>query len=148
MEVERFREQLVGAAPRTAVGAWVVTAEDEEEANRLAASSKMAMKLLRRGQLIPVPPVEKALRFLESEGGEAGPRAPGGRRRAVIGTPDQVRAELEALAGDYGADEVIVVTITFDHMARRRSYELLADAFGLPGVQSSAPSDARAHFTA
>jgi hypothetical protein len=42
-----------------------------------------------------------------------------------------VRAELEALAGDYGADEVIVVTITYDHAARRRSYELLAEAFGL-----------------
>ena len=112
----------------------MVCAEDEEEAHRLAASSKMAMKLLRRGQLIPVPPVEKALRFLESDGdGTAAPHAPGGRRRAVIGTPDKVRAELEALAGDYGADEVIVVTITFDHEARRRSYELLADAFDLRG---------------
>jgi hypothetical protein len=37
------------------------------------------------------------------------------------------------LAADYGADEVIVVTITQDHQARRRSYELLAGAFELPG---------------
>ena len=42
-----------------------------------------------------------------------------------------VRAELEAVAVEYGAEEVIVVTITHDHQARRRSYELLADAFGL-----------------
>ena len=35
------------------------------------------------------------------------------------------------MAGKYGAEEVIVVTITYDHEARRRSYELLAEAFGL-----------------
>jgi hypothetical protein len=29
----------------------------------------------------------------------------------------------------YGADEAMVVTITYDHAARRRSYELVADAF-------------------
>ena len=38
------------------------------------------------------------------------------------------------LAQDYGAEEVIVVTITFDHEARKRSYTLLAEAFGLPGT--------------
>jgi hypothetical protein len=42
-----------------------------------------------------------------------------------------VRAEIEKLAADYGADEVIIVTITYDHAARRRSYELIAEAMGL-----------------
>jgi alkanesulfonate monooxygenase SsuD/methylene tetrahydromethanopterin reductase-like flavin-dependent oxidoreductase (luciferase family) len=67
------------------------------------------------------------VRFLESEGEPL----VGGSRRITAGTPEQVRAGLETLAHQYGADEVIVVTITFDHAARRRSYELLADAFGL-----------------
>ena len=40
-------------------------------------------------------------------------------------------AGIETIAQQYGADEVIVVTITFDHAARRRSYELLAEAFDL-----------------
>jgi alkanesulfonate monooxygenase SsuD/methylene tetrahydromethanopterin reductase-like flavin-dependent oxidoreductase (luciferase family) len=40
-----------------------------------------------------------------------------------------VREQLEALAADYGADEIMVVTITYDHAARRRSYELLAAEF-------------------
>jgi hypothetical protein len=35
------------------------------------------------------------------------------------------------VAVEYGAEEVIVVTITHDHQARRRSYELIAEAFGL-----------------
>ena len=42
-----------------------------------------------------------------------------------------VREQLERVAHDYGADEVMVVTITFDHAARRKSYELLAAEFGL-----------------
>jgi alkanesulfonate monooxygenase SsuD/methylene tetrahydromethanopterin reductase-like flavin-dependent oxidoreductase (luciferase family) len=83
--------------------------------------------MLRRGRLIPVPPVEQALRFLAYEGEPV----VGGSRRITAGTPDQVRAGLETIAQQYGADEVIVVTITFDHAARRRSYELLAHAFGL-----------------
>jgi luciferase family oxidoreductase group 1 len=114
-------------APRTAVATWALAADTEEEAWRLTASSRMAMAMLRRGRLIPVPPVEQALRFLESEGEPV----VGGSRRITAGTPEQVRAGLETIAQQYGADEVIVVTITFDHAARRRSYELLADAFGL-----------------
>ena len=54
-----------------------------------------------------------------------------GRRRRIVGSPDTVRRGIEDVAAEYGADEVIVVTITHDHGARRRSYELIADAFGL-----------------
>ena len=84
--------------------------------------------MLRRGRPIPVPPVEKALRFLEAEG-DGRPRG-GGSSRA---TPRRCARGLEAVAAEYGADEVIVVTITHDHAARRRSYELIAEAFGLAG---------------
>jgi alkanesulfonate monooxygenase SsuD/methylene tetrahydromethanopterin reductase-like flavin-dependent oxidoreductase (luciferase family) len=55
------------------------------------------------------------------------------RRRTVAGTPEQVRERLVALAGEYGTDELVVVTITHDPKARLRSYELLAEAFGLRG---------------
>ena len=73
------------------------------------------MTMLRRGRLIPVPPVEKAERFLKAEGLLDSP--PG--RRLVLGAPETVRAGLEAAAAEYGAEEVIVVGITYDHAARR-----------------------------
>jgi luciferase family oxidoreductase group 1 len=123
----RFDPGVRLPAPRTAVATWALAADTEEEAWRLTASSRMAMMLLRRGRLIPIPPVEQALRFLASEGEEL----IGGSRRITAGTPDQVRAGLETIAQQYGADELIVVTITHEHAARRRSYELLAEAFGL-----------------
>jgi alkanesulfonate monooxygenase SsuD/methylene tetrahydromethanopterin reductase-like flavin-dependent oxidoreductase (luciferase family) len=76
-----------------------------------------------------VPPIDAALRFLSERAGEGDALAR--RRRAIVGPPETVRAKLEALAGAYGAAEVMVVTITYEHAARRRSYELLADVFGL-----------------
>ena len=88
----------------------------------------MAFDLLRRGRLIAVPPPEKAQRYLELHDDER--EGAGGERRRLTGTPAQVRADIEETAAAYGAEEVIVVTITHDHEARRRSYELLAAEFG------------------
>src|SRR4051794_12771487 len=131
---ERFADAERLPTPRTAVAVWAIAADTDEEAERLAYSSRMAMTLLRRGRLIPVPPVEKAERFLKSEG--LLDRPPG--RRLVLGAPATVRAGLEAVAAEYGAEEVIVVGITFDHEARRRSYELIAEAFGLAAAPRAA----------
>jgi luciferase family oxidoreductase group 1 len=117
-------------ATRTAVGVWALCAPSQEEAEFLASSSRMSMRLLREGRLIAVPPPERAVEFLARA--ERSPN-PSRARRAVIGTPEKVRAGLEEVASQYGAEEIIVVTITYDHGARMRSYELLADAFGLPG---------------
>ncbi|MEA2199248.1 MAG: hypothetical protein QOJ25_3299 [Solirubrobacteraceae bacterium] len=122
--------------PVLAVATWAICADTPEEAERLASSSRMTMRLLGQGRLIAVPPVEKAIRFLASAGSAPSDRER--RRRAIIGDPEQVRAGLEAVASEYGADEVMVVTITYDHEARRRSYELIAEAFGLRRERASA----------
>ena len=106
------------------VAVSALCADTDEDAQRIASSARMARAMLRMGRPIPVPPIEKALRFLESR-----PPSEGGGRRAVIGSPEKVRAGIEELASRYGASEVMVVTITFDHEHRRRSYELIADAF-------------------
>jgi alkanesulfonate monooxygenase SsuD/methylene tetrahydromethanopterin reductase-like flavin-dependent oxidoreductase (luciferase family) len=129
-----YRERV--ANPRSAVAVWAICADSGDEAERLASSIAMSMAMLRQGRPIPVPPPEKALRFLAQNGNPAS-----GRRR-IVGNPDTVRAGIEEVAAAYGADEVIVVTITHDHGARRRSYELIAEAFGLARLGSAA--DARA----
>ena len=124
---ERFAEaEHAEQRPRTAVAVWVICAEDDEQARLLAASGRMTFTLLRRGQLIAVPPPEKAQRFLASDDRAGGPRS---ERRAVVGSPETVRAQLEDIVASYGAEEAIIVTITYAHDARVRSYELLAAAF-------------------
>ena len=120
-----------GAKPRVAVGVWVICAETDEEAQRLAASGRMTFTLLRRGQLIAVPPPERAVEFLAADERSSAPGQPRSQRRAIVGAPATVRAELEDIVAKYKAEEAIVLSITYAHEARRRSYELLAEVFGL-----------------
>ena len=129
--VEAYRRDFTASArnasPQVIVAVWALCAETDEEAKRLAASSRMMFTLFFRGQLIAIPPVEKALRFLADEPPAEDPFRM--RRRAIIGSPETVRRGIEEAAAEYGADEVMVVTITYEHEARRRSYELIAEAF-------------------
>jgi luciferase family oxidoreductase group 1 len=139
---EEFEPTEASPIARTAVAAWILCADTDEVAQRLASSSRMTMMQLRRNQLISVPPPEKALEFLAREGKTVDNAIPG--RRAIIGSPEKVRAQVEELAVAYGAEEVLAVTITYDHEARRHSYELLADAMGLEPRSLAAASHVRA----
>ncbi len=146
---QRFQAERESAVPRTAVAAWVLCAPTDEEAQHLASSSRMTLTLLRRGRLIPVPTPEQATEFLRREGKLDSSRPPTdggslGGRRGIVGRPEKVRAELEQLVSEYGAEEAIVVTITHDHAARRRSYELLADACGLEPADAQTAAQTRA----
>ncbi len=124
-----YRDSFVGSerlsAPLVAVCVAAICADSDEQAQRLAASVRMCARMSHLGTPIPVPPVEPALRFLE-ETEEPATLSP---RRMVLGSPATVRAGLEAVAAEYGAGEVLVVTVTNSHAARTRSYELIADAF-------------------
>ncbi len=128
---ERYRQHYVASAqhahPRVIVAVWALCADTDDEAQRLAASSRMAFTLFLQGRLIPVPPVDTALQFLSSHADDVA--ALGRRRRWLVGSPPTVRAGVEEVAAEYGADEVMIVTITYDHDARKRSYELLANEF-------------------
>lgn len=120
---ERFEPSRHAEKPRTLVALWAICAETDEEAVRIAASARMMFTLFFRGQLIPIPSIDTALRFLADQ------PPPSQERRTIVGSPATVRKGIEAVAREYEADEVMVVTITYEHAARVRSYELIADAF-------------------
>jgi alkanesulfonate monooxygenase SsuD/methylene tetrahydromethanopterin reductase-like flavin-dependent oxidoreductase (luciferase family) len=50
-----------------------------------------------------------------------------------VGGPEKVRAQIEALVEETGVNEIMVATTIHGHRERLRSYELVAEAFGLPG---------------
>ena len=129
---ERFRPSRRREKPHVGVTVSVVCAETDEEARRLASSQRMAIALLRAGRSIAVPSVERALEFLAGND----EITPG--RRLIAGSPARVVDELEEVADAYEADEVMAVTIVYDHEARRRSYELLAEAASLVRYELSA----------
>lgn len=124
-----FRPSAIAAQPTASIGVFVICAETEAEAERLAASRDLWRLRLDRADPGPFPTVEEALAYPYSEAERA--RVRQNRRRMVVGDPAQARAGLEELARRYGVDELVVVTICHDPEARRRSYALLAEAFAL-----------------
>ena len=122
----RFQPSAWLVEPYMAVAVWAIAAPSQEEAAALAAPAAMMFHHLHQGELIPVPSVEKALAWRRDT-----PRAVTRRRRQALGTPAQVRAELDAAAALYDADEVLLVNIMHDHDTRRRSYALMAEEYGL-----------------
>jgi luciferase family oxidoreductase group 1 len=120
---DRFQPSVRRETPWVAAAVSTIVAETDAEAERLAASARMAIALLHSGRLTPVPPVDKALAFFAEHD------VPPTGRRAVVGSPETVRSGLESVARAYGADELMLVTITHDHEARRRSYELAAGLY-------------------
>jgi luciferase family oxidoreductase group 1 len=125
----QFRPAARRAAPRSSAAVFVVCADTEAEARRLAKSRKLFIVRLYTGRAGRYPSVEEAEAYPYSDRELAILRH--AQRRTVAGAPEQVRERLEALAADYEADELVIVSITHDPKARRRSYELIAKVFGL-----------------
>ena len=126
---EHFRPDGRLAEPRLNVGVSVLCADSEAEADALAASVALWRLALERGRPMPVPSPEQALAHTFTDAERA--RNEKVRRYAAVGTPERVRARLLEIADAYDTDELIVLTVTHDPAARRRSYELVAEACGL-----------------
>jgi luciferase family oxidoreductase group 1 len=133
----RFLDSERLPAPRVIACTIAICADSDEQAERIASSGRMMFSLLRMGQLIPIPPPQKALTYLATR---ERPDAGTGGRRAIVGSPATVRAGLEEVAREYGTEELMLLTITYEHEARRRSYELIAEVMQQPLL--GAPPDA------
>lgn len=123
----RFKPSIRLAQPHVMVASWVIAAEAREQAERLAKPAAMLGALLQRNVLIPVPAIETAEDWLEKNPNALGKR----RRRIVLGTASEVHQQLDEVAGEYGADEMMLVNIMGDHAARKHSYALVAEEYGL-----------------
>jgi luciferase family oxidoreductase group 1 len=126
---EHFQPSVFLSAPRASAAVFVVCADTDTEARRLAQSRDLFVLRLRTGRPGPYPSVEEAEAYPYTSHELALVRH--ARRRTIAGAPEPVRDRLVALALEYGVDELVVVTITHSPKARLRSYELLAEVFGL-----------------
>jgi luciferase family oxidoreductase group 1 len=123
---ERFRPSAVLDRPYALVAASVLAAPTDEEARRLARPSALQFLRLRQGQpgVLPTPAETDAYPYTELERRFVEERLAG----QIIGSPETVRAGVRELVERTAADELMVVTSTFDSADRLRSYELLAQA--------------------
>jgi len=125
-----FRPSETNPRPYASLGVFALCADSDAEAQRLSKCRDLwYIKFATESDGPTIPSVQEAedypytpeqLRFIASN-----------RRQMVIGTPEQVKTRLLDLAGRFQADELVVVSITHEFSARCRSYELMAQVFGL-----------------
>ncbi len=129
---ERFKPSAACPRPRVSMGVAALAAETEEEARALATSRNLWVVRLLTGQPIPFPSPEEVKDYPFTDQELALLRTV--QRRSIVGTPEQVHTGLLQLAKTHDAEELVVVTITYDYASRLKSYELLARAFALTPI--------------
>lgn len=125
-----FRSSSAAAKPRSLVSVFAVCAETAEEADRLAASTDLSLVLLDKGHISTgTPSVDAALNYNYTPYDRF--RIEENRRRMVVGSPEEVRLQLEGLAEHYQCDEIMVATYMHSFEDRLKSIRLMAGACGL-----------------
>lgn len=125
----RFKPSPSRSTPWAILAVAAIVADTDEEADYLAASMDLNRLRRDRGQYFPLPSPEEALAYPYTEQDRV--KLARARKRLSVGSAKTVREKLQPLIDACQADEVMVTTSIFDHEKRKRSYTLLAEAFGL-----------------
>jgi alkanesulfonate monooxygenase SsuD/methylene tetrahydromethanopterin reductase-like flavin-dependent oxidoreductase (luciferase family) len=122
------------------VAVQVIAAETDAAARRLFTTPQQRfLRLIRNQPVELLPPVDS----MDSLWDELERAAVENRLgAAIVGSNATVKAGLEKLVGDTAADEVIVVTDTYDPADRLQSYQRVANIAGAIGMQRRVPVEA------
>ncbi len=121
----RFKTSKQLDRPHAMVGVNIVAAATDAEARRLATTQQMSFTNIFRGARgLSQPPIDDIESYWSPVEKTQAMRM---LARSIVGSPDTVRSGVEALVAETGADELIVVSDIFEHSARLRSFELIAE---------------------
>jgi luciferase family oxidoreductase group 1 len=126
---ENFRPSPRHPRPMATICIWALAADTEAEARRLLHSREYWRVGFEQGIRNPLVSPEEALAHPYTPAERE--RIDALRRKAFVGTAEQVAQRLRGEAERLELDELVIVTWTFDPAARQRSYRLLAEVFGL-----------------
>ena len=126
---DQFKPSAARATPYAILACAAICADGEAEAERLASTLDLNFVRRRRGEYLPLASPQEAAAYPYSPAERA--LIARNRARLFVGTQATMLERLSAMIAATKADEVMVTTMIYDHAARRRSYELLAEAFGL-----------------
>jgi luciferase family oxidoreductase group 1 len=133
---DTYKPSAAHPTPYSAICVLAMAADTQEEASRLYVPREVWRAERERGRYVPLPSAEEAASYAFTDSERA--RNAALRPRALFGTPDVVKQRLLDVAGALFVDEVAVVTATHNPTDRRRSYTLLAEAFGLASKRALA----------
>jgi luciferase family oxidoreductase group 1 len=122
---ERFRPSARLATPHVMLGINIFAADTDAAARRLFSSLQQAFLNLRRGRPGKLPPPVDDLEAQVDRYGRA--MLADSLSCSVVGGPETIRDGLQAFVAATGADELMVTAQIFDHAARKRSFEILAE---------------------
>ncbi len=121
---EYFRPSEKLREPYLMVAAQVIAAETDEAARRLFTTPQQRfLRLIRNQPVELLPPVDSMERLWQDWERAA---VANKLSAAIVGSDATVKAGLEKMVNDTGADEVIVVTDTYEHADRLESYQRVA----------------------
>jgi len=126
---DHFKPSEALPEPYAILATAAIAADSDAEAERIAASADLHFVRRAKGEFLPFASPEEAAAYPYTPADRS--RIARHRERMAVGSADKVKARLDALVGTTRADELMITTMPYDHAARRRSYELLAQAFGL-----------------
>lgn len=132
---QKFKPSAYLNLPQASVGIFVFCADTPEKAAELQATMDFRLLSLEKGQRDVHHTYEEIKDYQYTEAEWA--RVQHNRGRMIAGTQAEVKAKLEVLAAQYAVDEIIIATITDDFGDRLHSYELLAEAFQLEGIENA-----------
>jgi luciferase family oxidoreductase group 1 len=138
----RFRPSAALDRPHAILGVAAVAADTDAEADRLATTIDLNFARRQKGEYLPLASPEEAAAYPYTPVDRE--RIRHNRARVFTGSVETVRARLDPLIEATRADELMVTTMIHDHGARRHSYEVLAEAFGLSGAVRAVPATADA----
>ena len=121
----RFQPSAQLDKPYAMPALQVVAADSDAEARRLFTSTQQAFANMQRNARGPLPPPIDDIEAYWSPAEKA--QAEHMLARAVVGGPETVRAGLQAFIEETAADEVMVAAMIYDHTARLRSIEIVAE---------------------
>jgi alkanesulfonate monooxygenase SsuD/methylene tetrahydromethanopterin reductase-like flavin-dependent oxidoreductase (luciferase family) len=124
-----FKPSAWRTTPHGILAVAAVAAETDAEAEKLASSMDLNRLRRDRGQYLPLPSVEEALAYPYSNVERASIAR--NRSRLFVGSPSTIMSKLQPMLTASKPDELMIITAVYDHDARKKSYSLLADAFGL-----------------
>lgn len=120
-----FQPSPVLQKPHVMVGMNAIIADTVEEARRLATSGQQQFLNIIRGRTGQLqPPVDTMDGLWTEQERDAVERM---QKYAIVGDRDTIRERLPAVLAETQADEVIFAAQIYDHDARLRSYQLLAE---------------------
>jgi luciferase family oxidoreductase group 1 len=122
---ERFQPSDVLRKPHLMVAVQVIAAETDDTARRLFTTPQQRFLRLIRNQPVELLPPVDSMTPLWQEHERAAVESK--LRAAIIGSNATVKAGLEKLVSDTAADEVIIVTDTYEHADRLESYRRAAN---------------------